>query len=205
MVIIGDSTVCEYPADSPRRGWGHFIQGYFKDDLQVLNLAASGRSTKTFIKEGLWKKALGEKPGFVLIQFGHNDSHGPEKPESTDAATSYKDFLRRYVDEARASGATPILITPMCRRIFADGKLDDALLPYATAMKEVAAEKKAAVVDLHATSGALLAQLGEAASAGYANESGDRTHFNEKGAKAMAELVMKELPAAEPSLREYLR
>ncbi len=205
MVIIGDSTVCEYPPESPLRGWGQFIQGYFKDNVKVINLAASGRSTKTFIAEGRWQKALAERPRYILIQFGHNDSHGPDRPESTDAATGYKDYLRRYIDDARAISATPILVTPMVRRTFEDGKLRDDLTAYAAAMKEVASEKKAAVVDLHAASLKLVTQLGEAASAKHANAPGDRTHFSEAGAKAMAELVMQELPAVEPSLQKHLR
>jgi lysophospholipase L1-like esterase len=86
MVIIGDSTVCNYPAKSKQRGWGMFIQGYFDTNkLQVTNLALSGRSTKTFIKEGHWAAALKLKPDYVLIQFGHNDSHSPNHPEATDA------------------------------------------------------------------------------------------------------------------------
>ena len=94
----------------------------------------------------------------------------------------------------------------MCRRTFGpDGKLNDALRPYANAMKEVAAEKKVGVIDLHSTSGELFQKLGEAGSAELANKAGDRTHFNEKGARAMAELVMKELPTAEPSLRVLLK
>ena len=94
----------------------------------------------------------------------------------------------------------------MCRRIFSqDGKLDDALGRYANAMKEVAAEKKVGVIDLHTTSGELFRKLGDAGSTELANKAGDQTHFNEKGARAMAGLVMKELPAVEPSLRALLK
>ena len=97
----------------------------------------------------------------MVIQFGHNDSHGSGRPESTDAATSYKEYLRRYVDDARAIGGTPLLVTPMCRRIFGpDGQLDDALGSYANAMKEVATEKKVGVIDLHTTSGELFSEAG---------------------------------------------
>jgi lysophospholipase L1-like esterase len=204
---VGDSTVCNYPETQPERGWGMFIQPHFKKDaVKVINLAASGRSTKTFIREHLWDKALSEKPDYVLIQFGHNDSHAPEKPEATDSATDYKEYLRRYAEDSRAIGAIPILVTPMVRRTFdAEGKLEDALQKYADAMKEVAAEKMVPVVDLHASSKALVEQLGPQAAAELANKEGDRTHFNEKGAQTMASLVMKELSTAAPKLKEYLK
>lgn len=207
LVIIGDSTVCEYPATNRvQRGWGHFIQDYFDSGVKVINLAKSGRSTKTFIKEGLWKKALAAKPDFVLIQFGHNDSHAPEKPEATDANTDYKTNLCRYIDESRAAGATPILVTPMVRRTFEpDGKLKDDLQRYADAMKQVGAEKSVPVIDLHASSKALVESLGEKESAKMANKEGDYTHFNVEGASKMAELVMKELPSASPVLKEHLK
>jgi lysophospholipase L1-like esterase len=207
IAIIGDSTVCDYPKTRAERGWGQFIGEQFNDGaVTVINLAASGRSTKTFIKEGRWRKTLDQKPDYILIQFGHNDSHAPDRPEATDAATDYKNYLRRYIDEARAAAATPILVTPMVRRTFgADGKLKDELQRYADAMKEVGTEKKVPVIDLHTSSKRLVEQLGPEASAGMANKQGDATHFNEKGARAMADLVMKELPAAEPKLQASLK
>ena len=214
IVIIGDSTVCDYPATHANRGWGQFIEERFKDgEGKVINLAASGRSTKTFIKEGRWKRALEEKPDYVLIQFGHNDSHAPENPEATDAATTYRENLRRYIDDARSINATPILVTPMVRRTFdAEGKIADTLpaaggnlKAYADAMKDVGREKKVAVIDLYTSSKELVEKLGPEASAGMANKKGDATHFNEKGARAMAALVMKGLPAAEPKLKEHLK
>ena len=206
IVIIGDSTVCEYPADSPNRGWGHYIGDYFRDSVKIVNLAASGRSTKTFIKEGRWAKALAEKPQYVLIQFGHNDSHPKEKPEATDAATDYREYLRQYVKEARNVGATPVFVTPMCRRTFkADGTLEDILVPYAEAMKAVAAELNVSVVVLHEMSKALYLKLGPEKCLELANKPGDATHFNEKGARAMAELVMEKLPDAAPELKEMLK
>jgi lysophospholipase L1-like esterase len=206
IAIIGDSTVCDYPADHACRGWGQFIGEHFKDGVRVVNLAASGRSTKSFIAEGRWKRTLAEKPDVVLIQFGHNDSHAATRPEATDAATDYRDFLRRYVDETRAANATPVLVTPMYRRTFdADGKLTDILQPYAAAMKAVAAERKVALIDLHTSSGELFRHLGKERCPDLANSPTDFTHFNEKGARAMADIVMKELPAAVPQLADWLR
>ena len=206
LVVIGDSTVCDYPPESDCRGWGQYLQEQFTESVKVINLARSGRSTKTFLREGLWKKSLGEKPDFVLIQFGHNDSHAAERPESTDAGTTYKEYLRQYIADCRAAGATPILVTPMYRRTFApDGTLQDILRPYAEAMKVVAAEKKIAVIDLHTLSGELFQKLGPAGSAAFANKEGDRTHFNEKGARAMAALVIGALPKADARLAKELR
>src|SRR5262245_27320233 len=83
IVIIGDSTVCDYPDSRPERGWGQFVQERFNDSVKVVNLAVSGRSTKTFIQEGRWQQALAEKPDYVVIQFGHNDSHPAQNPEAT--------------------------------------------------------------------------------------------------------------------------
>jgi len=205
LVIIGDSTVCNYPTNEVRRGWGMFIQGYFDSNrLQVINLALSGRSTKTFIKEGHWEKALKEKPDYVLIQFGHNDSHSPDKPEATDSQTTYREYLRQYIDESRAIGARPVLITPMCRRKFdAEGKINNDLLAYANAMKAVAEEKKVPLVDLNADSVELCNKLGPERSKELANDASDSTHFNAKGAQEMASLVMQKLPEAEPLLKQY--
>lgn len=206
VVLVGDSTMCDYPSDIPDRGWGQFVAAHFQPgSIEVINLAKKGRSTKTFITEGLWAKTLAAKPAYVFIQFGHNDSHASEKPEATNAATDYRVNLRRYIDEARAIGAVPILVTPMVRRTFKpDGKLDDTLAPYAEAMKIVAAERKVSLIDLHAASWALVEPLGPDAAQQLANKLDDRTHFNEKGARAMCDLVLHALPAAEPRLAELL-
>jgi lysophospholipase L1-like esterase len=205
VALIGDSTVAHYPAEKTARGWGMYVQEQFPRSVTVTNLAANGRSTKTFIREGRWQKTLALKPDYILIQFGHNDSHAPEKPESTDAATDYRDYLRQYVRESRAAGATPILITPMLRRTYGpDGTLEDILEPYADAMKAVAREENAAVIDLHAASRTLYEQLGAETVAKFASEPTDRTHFNETGARTMAELVLKELPRVAPELAARL-
>ena len=205
IAIIGDSTVCDCPTSHACRGWGQFLGDHLKESARVINLAKSGRSTKTFIQEGLWNKTIAQKPDFILIQFGHNDSHGPGKSESTDAATSYRDFLHRYIREARAAGVIPVLVTPMHRRTFKERWLEDILKPYADAMKAVAMEQRVDLVDLHTSSGKLFAKLGAEKSAEFASTPTDRTHFNERGAKAMAELVAKELPTAEHKLKPLFR
>lgn len=202
IVILGDSTVCDYPADSPIRGWGQLLGEGFKKAVAIRNVAVSGRSTKTFITEGRLKKALEVPADFALIQFGHNDSHGKDRPESTDAATDYKEFLRTYIDSFQKAGTQPILVTPMHRRTFTKGKLTEELRPYAEAMKAVAEEKKVPVVDLYTLSGELFEKLGDEGSADLSCSPKDRTHFSEKGARAMARLVLGELAKIEPRLRD---
>jgi lysophospholipase L1-like esterase len=214
IVIVGDSTVSEYPPKGAQRGWGQFIEEYFKaGTVKVANLAKPGRSTKTFIQEGRWKEALEKKPDYVLIQFGHNDSHDPKNPEATDFATDYKENLRRYIDEARAIGAKPILVTPMVRRTFDNaGRIEEKQPPpnrplasYAEAMREVGREKDVPIIDLYSSSKKLMEKLGPETASELANKKGDITHFNEKGARAMAGLVMEGLPTAAPALKQYLK
>jgi lysophospholipase L1-like esterase len=209
IALIGDSTVCDYPATSDKRGWGQLLSTFLAPDVTVLNEAKGGASTKTFPRDR-WDRVRAAKPDYVLIQFGHNDSHAKDKPESTDAATDYRENLRRYVNEAREFGAEPVLVTPVRRRTFrSDGSLTAELAPYADAMKAVAAEMKVKVIDLHETSGALYSRLGEEASTGYTPNlpdtadrpgRGDRTHFTPEGAKAMARLVTDDLREIDPRL-----
>lgn len=206
VAVIGDSTVCDYPDERDCRGWGQYLEEAFQDPVQVKNLARSGRSTKTFLQEGRWKDTLAARPQFILIQFGHNDSHAPGRPESTDDATDFRDNLRLYVDEARAAGATPILVTPMHRRTFhEDGRMKDILRPYADSMQLIAAEKQVAIIDLHRSSGLLFQKLGEEEAARFANRPDDATHFNEAGARRMAALVLQELPTVAPTLARFLK
>lgn len=204
IVLVGDSTVCDYPLERKIWGWGQVLPEFVCQDVAVLNQAASGRSSKSFLKEGRWRRALALKPDVVFIQFGHNDCPG-KGDRTTDPATSYQRYLRQYVGDARKAGATPILVTPMTRRRFGpDGKIDTRLRPYAEAMINVARQTKTPVVDLHAKSVALFNRLGAGGSADLSCSASDRTHFSEKGARAMARLVVEELPKVYPELIPYL-
>ena len=196
VILVGDSTVADYPLPEPTRGWGQMLPRFLDAGASVVNLAACGRSTKTFIQEKRWEDALHRcRPGdWVLIQFGHNDSHAKDQPESTDAATEYKGYLRRYVDDARCKGARPILVTPMHRRRFDPaGRITQELAPYAEAMQAVAAEKQVLCIDLHRLSGEAMQAMGDAGCADWFCSPADRTHFSEKGALFMARLIAEEL------------
>lgn len=207
VLLVGDSTVADYKPELVIRGWGQVIPKFFNDDVKVINQAISGRSTKTFIQNGDWEKTLKlVKPGdYVLIQFGHNDSHAKDKPESTDAGTNYTEFLRKYVDDVRAARATPILVTPMHRGTFNKGIITAEMQPYADAMKKVAREKDTVCVDLYTSSGKFMQDIGPDGLAPFFCASKDRTHFSEKGAVAIADLIVKDLSAAKTPLAGYLK
>ena len=203
IALAGDSTVANYKPGDNIAGWGQVIRLFLNDNCEVENLAVGGRSSKTFIEEGRWEKLLAGKPQFVLIQFGHNDSHGKDKPESTVADGNYKDFLRKYADDAKAASITPVFITPMHRRTFdKSGVLTAELKPYADAMKEVAAEKGVFCVDLYESSGNLLSELGESKSE-FLYRPSDRTHFSPEGACKMAGLIVNDLKKPESPVKVF--
>jgi len=197
------------------RGWGQMLGEYLPDHMVFTNAAVCGASTRTFPLEK-WNSLLALCPDYVLIQFGHNDSHAKENIESTDAATDYPQNIRRFILGARSAGVVPVCITPVRRRTFLDnGRVTGELEPYAAAMKAVAAELGVPVIDLHASSGVLYERLGETGTETFTvNKTdnadrpglGDRTHFTEAGARAVACLVAEALlkilvPDAAPGRR----
>jgi lysophospholipase L1-like esterase len=208
IAIIGDSTAASYPkppADRPDlTGWGQVFGEFFTDQVDVINHARSGRSSKSFIREGHWKKTLALKPDYVFIQFGHNDQ--PDKGDrTTDPDGDFRDYLRRYITEAKENGIRPILVTPMTRRRFENGQVRTTLGPWAAATRAVGKEQQVPIIDLHTASVKFLTELGDAGSADLSPSTSDRTHFSRKGALAMARLVVLALPDAEPRLKRLLR
>ncbi len=204
IAIGGDSTVADYKADDPLRGWGQLLPEFVDPTTATLvNFATPGRSTKTFKSEGRWDKVLASKPTYVLIQFGHNDSHAKARPESTDADTDYTEYLKGYVDSARAIGAIPVLVTPMHRATWgADNQLTPELLPYATAMRRVATDKSVPLIDLYRQSETLYQQIGkDQIDTIFAHAPKDHTHFNEKGARLLARIVAEQLAVLVPALK----
>ena len=168
IILVGDSTT------AVTGGWGPSFCGYHVTSAAAcVNLARGGRSSGSFRAEGSWDLALAEMrtPGYaqvwVLIQFGHNDQ--PGKPgRSTDLRTEFPANLRRYVAEARAAGARPVLLTPLTRRQFAAGSLTNDLAPWAQAVRAVAAETNVPIVDLNARSVEAVQALGPALAARFA-------------------------------------
>lgn len=122
VFMIGDSTMANKPLakENQERGWGQMLPIYLQGKIKVDNHAVNGRSSKSFMDEGRWDKVMEKlRPGdYVIIQFGHND----EKEKSPDRYTvpggSFDDNLRRYVNDAKSKGATPILMNSIARRNF---------------------------------------------------------------------------------------
>src|SRR3954467_3739024 len=151
VFMVGDSTMAnKTPAAFPEWGWGMALGKFFVDPGMIRNHAKNGRSSKSFVDEGLWAKVLEEMTAgdFVIIQFSHND----EKPSAalhTDPATTFREHLRRYIAETRARGAFPILATPVARRKFdAGGKLVATHGDYPDATRAVAREEKVPLLEL---------------------------------------------------------
>jgi lysophospholipase L1-like esterase len=114
VFLVGDSIVRGYtPAQYPCGGWGQFMPNHFSKEVQVLNRAIGGRSSKSFIKEGYWKKVLKDlkKGDYVFIQFGNNDQYPRYPKKYTDPDSTYQDFLKQYIKDTKNAGATPILVT----------------------------------------------------------------------------------------------
>jgi pectinesterase len=203
LVLVGDSTVAE------RTGWGRAFKLFCGPGIECVNLAANGRSSKSYIDEGRWTAALALKADYYLIQFGHNDEPGKGPERETDPSTTYRQYLSRYIEDARGIGAKPVLITSLARRVFKDGKFYSTLTPYVEAVRAVAAEKQVPIIDLYARSVALIEKMGEGAWAEFspldASGAVDRTHLNGRGALLIAPVVAVELRRAVPELGQHIR
>jgi lysophospholipase L1-like esterase len=204
--LVGDSTVASYPQKRyPQNGWGQVIDRFCKSGVKVSNHAVGGRSSKSFIDEKRWDRVLdGLKKGdFVLIQFGHNDSK-KDKARHTEAASAYQDYLKKYIEDTKAKGAYPILVTSVARRAVKKDKIVNSLGEYPAAMKKVSKETQTPIIDLNTISLKKLNELGlekskevflHLASGEYPNYPKgrtDNTHFSEKGAMLIAGLVVED-------------
>lgn len=240
---IGDSTMATYdPNTTVTRGWGQMFQQFFKGDVTVNNRAKNGASSKSFYKESAYWQSVKKQiePGdYVLIQFAHNDekSNGCDGDElkayyqsigdeakanacdyrGTTASGTYKDYLRRYVEETRALGATPVLVGAICRKYFdgstirrngrhdlgdkfdkiEGGKLttgnkvaaDDHTYDYPYQMQEVAKELGVQYLDLTTATKELYESYGDAKANALLFDGNGSTHTSAMGATLIARLA----------------
>ena len=207
VFLAGDSTVTDQRFE-PAASWGQMLPRFFKSDIAVANHAESGESLKAFLTERRLDKLLSRiKPGdWLLIQFGHNDQKANWPQTYVEAATTYRDYLKVYVGEARRRGAKPLLVTSMHRRKFdAAGKIVDTLGDYPEAVRVVGRETGVPVIDLHAMSAAFYEALGPDNAWKAFNDGGkDATHHNNYGAYVLAECVATGIRTQVPDLAAHL-
>ena len=154
--LIGDST------QTDNAGYGRGFCANLIAQVDCVNMAKGGASTKTFREQGLWQLSLATRPDYMLIQFGHNDEETPEHLERQTTMAQYEQNLRSFIAEARAAGIKPVLVTPLTRRYFEDGKIHSDLTAHAASMRHVAADMQVPLIDLHADSIVYLDHIGEA-------------------------------------------
>jgi len=204
IALAGDSTVTD------TAGWGAAFAKLLGPNAECLNFARGGQSTKSFRDSKNWQKVLDSKPAYILIQFGHNDMPGKGPNRETTPETTYRENLIRFIDEARAIGAQPIIVTSLTRRIFDQDKIRGELKPYADAATKVATEKQIPLVDLFSRSVELHNKLGVAESdtfnpPGKDPKTTDRTHLNAHGAEVIAAIIAEELRKVAPDLAKLLK
>jgi lysophospholipase L1-like esterase len=216
--MCGDSTMSIKEKKAyPETGWGMPFVYFWDSTVTIENLAKNGRSTSSFRNEGLWQIAL-DKAGegdYVFIQFGHNDEVPTKKTYTTEA--EFKNNLKQYVSEARSKKATPILLTPMARRKFdVAGKIEGTHDVYSQIVRDVAKEEKVILFDMDKITQQLYQQFGVENSKllfmqlkpnehpNYPDGRDDNTHFNELGARLIAQLVLEEIKKQIPELTDRI-
>ncbi len=219
IFLAGDSTIAIKETKAyPEAGWGMPFVHFWDSTVTVVNKAKNGRSSKSFISEGLWKSITDEvKEGdYVIIQFGHNDE-SVDKKERYSTPDTFKMNLTKFITETRAKKATPILLTPVSRRKFdTDGNAVETHKDYSALTREVAIEQNVLFIDLDEKSRILYQQFGPENSKllflqlqpgehpNYPEGKVDNTHFNELGARMIAEIVLKDIIALKTDLTDRI-
>jgi lysophospholipase L1-like esterase len=231
LYIIGDST-----ANNPvkgQQGWATPIAAMFDAaKITVQNKARGGRSSRTYFSEGLWQQIVEQlKPGdFVIIQFGHNDggkvSADPknraslkgtgeetqeivvdEKSNKVETVHTYGWYLRRYASDAKAKGATQIILSPIPRNIWKENntKVARAENDYGKWSAEVAKAEGVAFIDVNEIVARKYEQLGQEKVAAEYFTATDHTHTTPAGAKLNAESVAEGIRGlGECRLKDYV-
>lgn len=192
------------------RGWGQLLPEFINKKAIVINYAKNGRSTRTFIEEGLWTELINNtgKGDFVIIQFGHNDA-AITKKSYTNPEQFRLNFIA-FINDVKAKGANPILCTPVARRKFSEnGILESTHREYPDLIRSVAKMQNVPLIDLEKLTTDWLQNEGDESSKQYFHRypSGvskvypkgleDNTHFNESGARHVADLFVQEVERLE--------
>lgn len=227
LYIIGDSTVRN--TNRPQAGWGEMINEYLDTtQISISNQAMAGRSTRTFIKEKRWDKVLSTlKAGdYVIMQFGHNEGSKPDtskagyrgvlrgtgdetvsltwKDSTIETVHTYGWYIKKFVNDAKAKGAIPIICSMIPRNEFREGKVQRADKDFGKWAKEVAASEGAFFIDLNGITADKYDALGPDEVKKFFP--GDHTHTNEEGARVNAASVAAGIKLLkELGLNKYLK
>ena len=219
--LMGDSTMADknISGGNPERGWGMVFENFFDPSVRVVNYAKNGRSTKSAIDEGIWDdvKANLREGDYLFIEFGHNDEKLNKPAVGAAAWGAYQDNLRLFVNTAREKGVTPVLLTPVARRAFSDGVLDETTHgEYPAAMKAVAEETGTTLIDMEKATLDWIRAAGDEASrpffmwvepgtcAAIPDGRKDNTHSTARGASLNCEIVCDSIRAKLPALASHL-
>jgi lysophospholipase L1-like esterase len=222
LYVIGDSTAAAYPPSRyPLFGWAQVLDHYFDTSRITINdRAISGRSAKSFYDEGHWETLRDSlKPGdFVFIQFGHNDQKKQDPKRYTEPYGTYTEYLKRYIDDTRKAGASPVLLTSINRNSWDNPtELRDSLGDYPDAVRRLARAEKLPLIDLHRLTERHFQKLGQERSTrlfinlppglypNYPEGKPDNTHLQEQGAYVISELAVKAIRKQRIALRKYLK
>ncbi len=220
--MIGDSTMAIRPHNPPisSYGWGQRFDDLFDGTVTIKNRARSGRSSKSFIDEGLWRVAYNDLQAgeYLIIQFGANDQKITDPARYTEPGGAYQSNLRGFITAAREKGAIPILATPICRRDFDRfGRFRNNHGQWTVAAREVAAELNVALLDLQWETEQLLRALGPEKSKvlywhiapgthpEFPEGKQDNSHLSDAGARTVAEFAAKALRTTNLALVERLK
>lgn len=222
IYTIGDSTMADKPNpdENPERGWCQLLPTLLNNKATVKNHAVNGRSTRSFITEGRWdsvQKQL-KKGDYVFIQFGHNDQKENSPKRYTNPHTAYRNNLTKFVKDARAKEAIPVLFTSIVRRNFnADSTLVDTHGVYPLETRLVAQEYDVPFVDLQYLTETLEESYGVEGSkklhlhfapgeiAYFPEGKEDNTHLSVLGATEVATLAVAELVEKIEAFNVYVK
>jgi lysophospholipase L1-like esterase len=211
VYVAGDSTVSTYTAaQAPQQGWGQRIQEFFTSDVTIVNKAIGGESSKSFVDQGHLAEILAViQPGdYLFAQWGINDRSVAGPDRATDPATTFRTYLKQYIDGARGKNAIPILVTPTPRLQYSDGVFQNGFAAYCDAIKAVGVETNTSVIDLQSMGLAYYTVLGYAtvSTTISLNKTGqpDVLHFQAQGAYEMARLVAEGVQALKLPVSQFV-
>ena len=226
LFIIGDSTVNN--SSEGFQGWGNVVGDLFdKTKIKIENRARGGRSSRTFFTEGLWEQVLSElKPGdFVMMQFGHNDGGAIDKEKfrgsirgtgeetqdiiglggRAETIHTFGWYMRKFIADAKAKGATAIVLSPVPRNVWKAGRVERASENYGKWARETAESQKVLFIDLNEITARKYEKIGAEITGAHYFTTKDHTHTSAAGAKMNAESVVEGLQALKKNpLKKYI-